>query len=296
MMVGISGSGKTTTAHKLAYNTNTVIIGRDKLREMLFGYNESDVFRYYLSRNINPKEECITNYQNYLIQRALTKGQDVIIDNTNLQLRYINKICQKFNKYDIKFHLVECDVEKAILRDKERARRVGENIIRKQYVELESLKQTFDFRPKFAQKLSIFNDIHKEKIFVFDIDGTLALMQNRSPYDYSRVDTDIINEPVAATYKLLSEKYKIIICSGRESTITCRLATELWLKKHNLEYHKLIMRPEGDKRADYIVKEEMWQEICQDYYIVAMYDDRNQVVNHARNLGFSVFQVAEGDF
>ena len=36
--------------------------------------------------------------------------------------------------------------------------------------------------------------------------------------------------------------------------------------------------------------------ICEKYYIEAMFDDRNQVVNHARKLGFSVFQVNEGGF
>jgi len=46
----------------------------------------------------------------------------------------------------------------------------------------------------------------------------------------------------------------------------------------------------------FTVKEEMWRKIIETNYIVSMYDDRNQVVNHARSLGFTVCQVADGNF
>jgi len=38
----------------------------------------------------------------------------------------------------------------------------------------------------------------------------------------------------------------------------------------------------------------MWREIVKNNYIEYMLDDRNSVVNHARRLGFTVFQVAPG--
>jgi hypothetical protein len=56
------------------------------------------------------------------------------------------------------------------------------------------------------------------------------------------------------------------------------------------------MRKKGDYRKDSIVKEEIWAEIEKDYNIICMFDDRNQVVDHARSLGHTVLQVAEGDF
>ena len=49
-------------------------------------------------------------------------------------------------------------------------------------------------------------------------------------------------------------------------------------------------------RKDYIIKEEMWRDICSRYYISQMFDDRDQVVEHARLLGFNVNQVAAGNF
>lgn len=145
----------------------------------------------------------------------------------------------------------------------------------------------------------IFNNPSKPKAFIFDIDGTIALKGDRNPYDLSKVLEDKLNDCVAKC--LLSiyrdpNNYEIIICSGRQGTQECEELTIKWLEENGIEYSFLMMRQEGDMRADYVVKEEMWRKICEDFYVVAMFDDRNQVVNHARKLGFNVFQVNEGDF
>jgi len=148
---------------------------------------------------------------------------------------------------------------------------------------------------KFFEK-KLFNDSKNTKAYIFDIDGTLALNNHRNPYNYSEAINDKVNECVLNCLNKLKENYTIIICSGREANKECYDITKKWLEKYNIFYNYLYMREDGDKRADYIVKEEMWLKICKDFYIEAMFDDRNQVVNHARNLGFNVFQVAEGDF
>ena len=44
-------------------------------------------------------------------------------------------------------------------------------------------------------------------------------------------------------------------------------------------------------RPDWVVKEEMWKNISKQYNIIAMYDDRLQVVRRARALGLKVFNV-----
>ncbi len=56
------------------------------------------------------------------------------------------------------------------------------------------------------------------------------------------------------------------------------------------------MRKTGDNRKDNIIKAELWREIQEKYNILAMFDDRNRVVDMARRLGYKVCQVAEGDF
>jgi len=57
------------------------------------------------------------------------------------------------------------------------------------------------------------------------------------------------------------------------------------------------MRKSKDNRKDSIVKEEIYRKhIFPFYYIQFVLDDRNQVVDHLRELGLTVFQVAPGNF
>jgi len=84
LMVGISGSGKSTRAKEISDKTGALIINRDKLREMLFGYTESNIADYYKLPDLYLKENQITSFQDYLIERALIKGDDVIIDNKSV--------------------------------------------------------------------------------------------------------------------------------------------------------------------------------------------------------------------
>jgi len=297
LMVGISGSGKSTKAKQIASETGALIINRDKLREMLFGYQENNINEYYSQPDLYLKENQVTSFQNYLVEKALVKNNDVIIDNTNLKLSHINEIVKKFSKYELDFMLIECNLQESINRDKARTRIVGEEVIRRQFNNLNILKKNFDFKPILPKNSKIFNDNSKHKAYIFDIDGTLALKGDRNPYDLSRVKEDKLNNCVAETLQALKiQGFDIIICSGRERTQECEDLTKEWLDLYNIEYDWILMRKEKDMRADYVIKEEMWREICKNYYIEAMFDDRNQVVNHARKLGFNVFQVNEGDF
>ena len=57
------------------------------------------------------------------------------------------------------------------------------------------------------------------------------------------------------------------------------------------------MRPEGDSRKDSIIKREIFDaEVRDRWRITGVFDDRQQVVRMWRQLGLTVFQVAEGDF
>ena len=57
------------------------------------------------------------------------------------------------------------------------------------------------------------------------------------------------------------------------------------------------MRQLGDSRRDAVVKGEIFEaEIRDRWRIVGVFDDRQHVVRMWRELGLTVFQVAEGDF
>jgi len=70
----------------------------------------------------------------------------------------------------------------------------------------------------------------------------------------------------------------------------------LWLTQHNIKYDSIYFRPYKNREPDYLIKERLWRHINKDFNIIALYDDRDQVVKHGRKLGMTVFQVAEGNF
>lgn len=291
--IGISGSGKTTQCLKdMKSDHNAVRVNRDDLRYAIYGLTDETYNAYFAREDWYKCEQVITDIEERIIQRAISKGKNVYADNTHLKQKYI----KKYYHYEVDVDLVWCDtdVDLAIHRDLNRGRTVGADVIKKQFNSYKQLKNNWEGYVA-EEKTYILNDPTKTHCYVFDIDGTLAEKGERNPYDYHRVYEDTLRSSVYDAY--LSHAFdgkEMIICSGRDSS--CRKETEKWLKDNQIYYTFLYMREKGDNRADWKVKEEFWKQICEDHYIVAMYDDRNQVVDHARKLGFDVFQVAEGNF
>lgn len=136
----------------------------------------------------------------------------------------------------------------------------------------------------------------KPPAVIFDIDGTLALRQERGPFDWSRVGEDLPNEPVVHLALSLGMMYSIIFLSGRDEI--CRPQTEMWLFAQELSSGCLFMRPQGDFRKDSIVKKELYHKYIEPHWDIQwVVDDRDQVVKMWREeLGLTCLQVAEGNF
>lgn len=149
----------------------------------------------------------------------------------------------------------------------------------------------------------------KPKAIIFDIDGTLAIRDTgpdgRGPFDWDRVGEDAVNEPVMTIANMLgfaaaidsSQSHRILFFSGRDEC--CREQTELWLFTNFPYDFQVLMRPQGDKRPDHEVKWEMRQALGDIYDIIAVFDDRNQVVDMWRANGITCMQVCsreDGDF
>ena len=144
-------------------------------------------------------------------------------------------------------------------------------------------------------------DRSKPAAWVVDVDGTLALADGRSPYEYDRVGEDLPNEPVVALVgALIRNGYHIVVMSGREDS--CRDETEEWLVR-NLGgrgrplHSALHMRATGDNREDSVVKIELFHEhVAPNWNVWGVLDDRDQVVAMWRSLGLFCCQVAPGSF
>ena len=145
-------------------------------------------------------------------------------------------------------------------------------------------------------------------MFVFDLDGTLSIVGDRlkclqqDPKDwdgfFDRCGEDRINLPIVKVFICLRDVgHRIAIITGRSERV--RQKSLIWLDENGLlpplcqsglPLYGLIMRPEGDKRPDTIVKAELARPH------LASIEDRASVVEMWRELGIPCCQVAKGDF
>lgn len=135
------------------------------------------------------------------------------------------------------------------------------------------------------------------RAILVDLDGTLALLTERGPYDYLRCHLDVVNEPVKQVVLAYRACYgKVLIISGREDV--ARDMTAAWLERHEIPYDGLFLRRRGDRRRDTVVKREIFERaIAGRYRVDFVLDDRDQVVAMWREeMGLTCFQVAPGNF
>ena len=139
--------------------------------------------------------------------------------------------------------------------------------------------------------------VAKPSAVIVDIDGTLAIITDRSPYSHKGVLKDKPNAPVIAVARALAQAgHTLVIVSGRSEL--AREDTELWLARHlGVPFEGPFMRPTGDDRRDEAIKREIYdREIAPRFDVLCVLDDRDQVVRMWRALGLVCLQVAPGDF
>lgn len=295
---GLPSSGKTTFAKHWVQDDldNRVRVNRDDLRDSLHG---GPTYEY-------PQEADVTIAEHALIDHMLRSGRSVVVDNVNLRSKYVRQYLEigHRNGAEIQVKDFEIDVQEAIDRDLTRLRvgdrYVGADII--QNFASRYLKGGWQLPrvPELDAETGgqpYVPDTSKEKAIVVDIDGTVALHVDRSPYDYSKVHTDNPNWNVVAIVRALRAiGYHIVFLSGRPDS--CREDTENWLNAWvGGPYHGPFMRTTGDERNDAVIKVELFDKyVRHNWDVRAVFDDRNRVVRAWRDLGLTVFQVADGNF
>jgi len=140
------------------------------------------------------------------------------------------------------------------------------------------------------------------KLYVFDLDGTLADISHRLPFIRSKpknwkkflstTDKDVPIQWVIDLLKIVSSEGEVLILTGRENI--ARDQTIEWLYHNDITtyFDYLIMRPKGDYRQDTIVKPELLDNFLRDndYEVQFIVEDRQQVVDKWRELGYNVLQ------
>ena len=285
---GLPASGKSTYARNLLTQNPHAWkrLNKDELRAMLDN-----------SVHSKTNEKFIENVRDMMLVEALKEGKNVVIDDTNLSERPVERIKQVVQKYikdsgetvHIEIKDIETSLEECLERDKKREKKVGENVIMRMYKQ-HILKD--ERGPHYQEQ-----DDTLPAAILCDLDGTLAILHDRSPFDAKRCETDLLNIPIAEILKTYHQKgVKIILMSGREDN--ARIQTMNWLSYNRIPYNALYMRASGDMRKDAVVKKELYEKhIKGQFFVQFVLDDRNQVVDLWRlELGLPCLQVNYGDF
>ncbi|MGM5631892.1 AAA family ATPase [Apibacter raozihei] len=298
LLIGPPGSGKSTFAkYFLRTEENWMRVCRDDFRHMNFSQENLS----------GEKEHLITKLVDASIQELIKKKTNVLIDATHCKKEYITEYIKKFNSYaDISFKLFDLSLEelrkRCINREEQTGKHIPVRVLERMFEQFQNLKQNFDFstRPKILTQpanADKVQDMNLPKALICDLDGTLALMKGRNPFDAGKSNEDELNLPVGNVLKnYFKLGYKILLVSGREEKH--REPTLEFLEKYEIPYDNLWMRKSDDYRKDSIVKTEIYKEYIENqYYIEFILDDRNQVVDMWRKeLKLSCFQVNYGDF
>jgi predicted kinase len=300
---GLPASGKTTWA--LAHQANVAFraarVNRDDLRRSMHGPDR--VGAGWAERQVSAAQRAT-------VEALLRAGVDVICDDTNLRAHVVRGFAELARRCGAEFAVQDftaVPVEVCVERDAARpeADRVGEAVIRgmwQRYLAARPLPLPLphlDSPPEASPAIGrrYVPDPNRPEAVLVDIDGTVAVLGDRSPYDMARVGEDTPNHAVITAVRAMHAfGHRIVYCSGRSEDARAR--TEHWLAEHvGVPHEALYMRKSGDTRRDSVVKAEIFErEIQHRYRVTGVFDDRNQVVRMWRALGLTVFQVAEGDF
>src|SRR3989344_3526916 len=307
LTVGLQASGKTTWAKELINKepNKWKRVNKDDLRDMM------DIGLWS-----EENEKLILRVRDTIILESLRSGYSVIIDDTNLSPKHHQRISSIVgDKADIVIkNFTDVSLEECLRRNKDRENPLKDQIIIDTYNKYLLEKNMLDFSgkniPSINKEPLVTYHSYLSDCIICDLDGTLALLNGRNPYDSSTCENDGVNHSIV--FMLNTIQYadvvfsegshpsefsytRIFLASGREERF--RAQTESWLKSHSIEYNTLYMRKTGDFRKDIIIKEEIYNQYIKDRYnVLFILDDRNRIVQNWRKLGLQCWQVAEGNF
>lgn len=289
--LGLPGSGKSTWARQEIDRRpagSITRVNKDDLRAMM--HNSRHAGR--------ATERHIMAARDALVGDALRAGVDVIVDDTNAHPsheRDMRELAAAFGATFVVKSFLDVPLSECIARDAQRTGRahVGKDVIHR--IEAQFAKRKAP-TPATGPTPYVAPDEVPSAV-LFDIDGTLARIVSRDPYDETRVLEDLPDDPTVYLLRTLKDAGEhIIVMSGRSEG--CRQDTQLWLDEHVAPDLPLFMRASGDGRRDSVVKRDLFEEhVAGRYNVRFVVDDREQVVRMWRTmLGLKVYQAEDHRF
>ena len=295
--IGISASGKSYYAQSIPdYHE----INRDNIRKDIL---KSKGIEFSWSKWNWKWESDVTKIQHSLIEECAKQDTSIYISDTNLNYDRLKQLYQYLTKlgFEVSFKVFDVTLQLATERDNARPNGVGIFVIEKQRTAFAKLLPQLVNKHWFKTDSSIpvyeqhVHEPHKINTLLVDVDGTIAHMHNRNPFEWDKVHTDEPDKLLCnfLNYYLSDANNHIIFLSGRDGI--CEPATKVWITKH-IPYAvfnqncKLIMRSPNDTRKDFIIKKEIFFNYINDNYnVIATFDDRPQVCRMWHDIGLKVW-------
>ena len=279
MTVGLPASGKSTAAFKMVEESNgsVVEVTKDALRKLPLA-----------PESFSKRERWVVAQRDLRVVDALSSGKSIVVHDTNFNPLHREKLEGLARANAASFEVLDftdVPVTECIRRDALRPDSVGETVIWKMWQKYVYVAPTCQVSENLPSAV------------IVDIDGTLAKMSNRRPFDWHKVGND---EPVKHVVDLVKDLHAagttILYVSGRDGV--CKVSTQQWLDDNVAVPGLLFMRPINDFRKDSIVKEEIYVNSIKDRYNIRfVLDDRDQVVHMWRTIArVPVLQVDYGKF
>lgn len=295
---GIPASGKSTWVLKEmgAHCGKYKRFSKDDMRKMIDGYYRGSDCEHFIAC---VRAECV--------ELALIQGYDVILDDTNFSNKNFHMACdiaERVGDVRVLEKFFEIKLKDALRNNAQRSNPIPEHIIESMYNKYIKNSRV-DVRDVYYPPV-----IHSHRIptielpsaVICDLDGTLALAFDRDYYDPTNIETDTVNEFVLRQLVIhIKHGDNILFVSGRPNS--AYNATKYWLEnaldpvceQSDISYwFQLHLREEGDIRPDAAIKEQIYEQHIKDKFnVVAVYDDRRQVVRMWEKLGLPVFRVSD---
>jgi predicted kinase len=303
MFTGLPGCGKSTLAKKIMDSSAdpVEIVERDLIRE------ELGIFDNWCPSH----EDMVTAIQTARFHDIMSKGEkDVISSDTNFNPRCLplyESLCKQYGYILHKIDMTNVPIKTCVEQDAKRTgnKCVGEKVIRdmaRRYHVGEYAKFKIPAVPVTDPQSA---DPDKPYGIIVDLDGTIAKMNGRSPYETTRVYEDLPRPHVIHAVKALYEYYShfkdtyLLFVSGRDGSCegdTLRWIIDIAQFDPSAFRMNLWMRTAGDTTRDSIVKNQIFDKhIRGNYQIVGVFDDHEQVIRESwLPKGLPVFNVGDG--
>lgn len=285
ILQGIPASGKSTFAKGLVANSRGLWkrLNKDDMRAMLDN-----------SEHSKENESFAEQLRDMMLFEALKAGKNVVIDDTNLWERPIERVkkvveqFQKAHRTKVEIEIKPFDVElgTCIERDSQRDSSVGATVVSKLYRQHIVSKE----------KLYTYSNVDESlpSALVCELDNVLAIAHQRNLQDVFLCENDLVHQPIKELLDIYRAKdYKIILLTQRPETY--RRQTQNWLYYNRVEFDELLMYPSGIKGVRY-KKEFYEEEIALKYQVKLALETQQEAVDLWRlELQIPCLQVGYGD-